>query len=270
MFYLMKLVNAILRRLLGYEMIPSQYLSEIKNKIIQYENDELVSKADFSDFEKEMVLYSKSYSMTGPERIVSLVNAIRYICENNVTGSIVECGVWRGGSMMVAAKTLTHLNSTDRSLYLYDTFEGMSTPTDADLSFDGQLAEEQLKQKRYDREKGDNIWCYSALEEVQKNLHSTNYLKEKIYFIKGKVEDTIPHTLPGKISLLRLDTDWYESTYHELKHLFPLLEKGGIIIIDDYGHWQGAKKATDDYFKENNIKLFLNRIDYTGRIGVKI
>ena len=69
---------------------------------------------------------------------------------------------------------------------------------------------------------------------------------------------------------MRLDTDWYESTKHELTHLFPLLSSGGVIIIDDYGHWQGAKKAVDEYFEENNIKILLNRIDYTGRVGIKL
>ena len=84
------------------------------------------------------------------------------------------------------------------------------------------------------------------------------------------MEETIPTHIPHAISLLRLDTDWYESTKHELTHLFPLLSPGGVIIIDDYGHWQGAKKAVDEYFEENKIKILLNRIDYTGRIGVKL
>ncbi len=88
--------------------------------------------------------------------------------------------------------------------------------------------------------------------------------------IKGKVEETIPHDIPEKISILRLDTDWYESTYHELVHLYPRLVKGGVLIIDDYGHWQGARKAVDQYFQENNIPVLLNWIDYTGRVAVKI
>jgi len=117
---------------------------------------------------------------------------------------------------------------------------------------------------------GFNEWCYSPLEEVQKNLYSTNYPKEKITFIKGKVEETIPNIIPEKISILRLDTDWYESTYHELMHLFPRLSKGGVLIIDDYGHWKGSREAVDKYLKENEISMLLNRIDYTGRIGVKV
>jgi len=75
--------------------------------------------------------------------------------------------------------------------------------------------------------------------------------------------------MPGKIALLRLDTDWYESTAHELKHLYPLLVPGGVIIIDDYGHWEGARKAVDEYITAEKLPLLLNRIDYTGRIGIK-
>ncbi|MFX1257024.1 MAG: TylF/MycF/NovP-related O-methyltransferase [Promethearchaeota archaeon] len=98
----------------------------------------------------------------------------------------------------------------------------------------------------------------------------TGYPKESVVYIKGKVENTIPNMIPEKISLLRLDTDWYNSTYHELKHLYPILSQKGIIIIDDYGHWKGARKATDNYFKENNVQILLNRIDYKGRLGIKL
>jgi hypothetical protein len=86
----------------------------------------------------------------------------------------------------------------------------------------------------------------------------------------GKVEDTIPADIPEKIALLRLDTDWYESTKHELIHLFPRLQKGGVLIIDDYGFWKGARKAVDEYFAENNIQILLNRIDDTGRMAIKL
>ncbi len=113
------------------------------------------------------------------------------------------------------------------------------------------------------------VWAYSALEEVKHNLLSTGYPAERISFIKGKVEETIPLNAPPQIALLRLDTDWYESTYHELVHLFPRLSSGGILIIDDYGHWKGARKAVDKYFSENKLDLLLHRIDYSGRICVK-
>ena len=109
----------------------------------------------------------------------------------------------------------------------------------------------------------------ASLEEVQKNMSLTKYPTEKIHFVKGKVEDTIPDKAPEKIAILRLDTDWYESTKHELEYLFPRLIEGGILIIDDYGHFEGSRIAVDEYLEKNNIHDFLHRIDYTGRLLVK-
>ena len=168
--------------------------------------------------------------------------------------------------MMTVAYTLLSMNEKNRHLWLYDTFEGMTPPDDIDKDFQGRTALQQLQSSQ--KEAQESIWCYSSLEDVQKALELPGYPKDKIHFIKGKVEDTLPSQSPKKIALLRLDTDWYQSTYHSLVHLFPCLSPGGVLIIDDYGHWQGARQAVDNYIKENNIKLLLTRIDYTGRIGV--
>jgi len=209
----------------------------------------------------------KPYTMTSAERISSLCAAVQYIVNNNIKGDIVECGVWKGGSTMAAIDTLIKAGVTDRHIYLYDTFEGMSEPSAHDKDFAGTPAKDQLSNS--DRDDQASVWCVSALEEVEENIGSLKYPSQMVHFIKGKVEETIPATTPSAIALLRLDTDWYESTAHELKHLYPLLVPGGVIIIDDYGHWEGARKAVDEYIKENKLPLLLNRIDYTGRIGVK-
>jgi hypothetical protein len=101
-------------------------------------------------------------------------------------------------------------------------------------------------------------------------MTATGYPSNKIHFIKGPVEETIPRQMPSpSIALLRLDTDWYESTKHELIHLFPRLSAGGILIIDDYGHWAGARQAVDEYFAGLPEKYFFHRIDYSGRLIVK-
>jgi hypothetical protein len=107
-----------------------------------------------------------------------------------------------------------------------------------------------------------------ALEEVVGNLASTGYPVERSYFIKGLVEETVPDQAPARIALLRLDTDWYRSTLHELDHLFHRISPGGVLIVDDYGHWRGAKEAVDEFFSGSGVHLLLNRIDYTGRIAV--
>ena len=223
--------------------------------------------ADFGKATVDTYVKVKPYTMTTPERIASLCNAVNYLVNNKIEGDFVECGVWRGGSTMAAIDTLLKAGDKSREIYLYDTYEGMSEPTEADKVFTGTAAEELLNSS--DREDATSVWCYSALEEVQKNVGTLNYPTAKVHYVKGKVEDSIPQTLPGKIALLRLDTDWYESTAHELKNLYPLLVPGGVIIIDDYGHWEGARKAVDEYIAAEKLPLLLNRIDYTGRIGIK-
>lgn len=223
---------------------------------------------DFENEHRLTIEKVESFTMTSPERVFGLIEAVKYLAKNKIEGDIVECGVWKGGSMLAIAETLTKANDINRELYLYDTFEGMSAPSEHDVAFTDQKAE-QLLTADEDKEK-NLVWAYSTLATVKKTMALSVYPENKIHFIKGKVEDTIPAHLPGKISLLRLDTDWYESTKHELIHLFPKLVKGGVLIIDDYGFWKGARKAVDEYFGENNIQILLNRLDDTGRIAVKL
>jgi len=212
----------------------------------------------------------KKYTLTSIERMNALFTATKYVVENKIPGDIVECGVWKGGSMMLCAYTLLYLNDTSRKIYLYDTYEGMSEPTEEDVSFINNKTATEIKKQRepYIQANSEN-WLYISLEAVKKNLTLTGYPLDNLIFVKGKVENTIPDMIPKQISILRLDTDWYESTYHELYHLYPRLSVNGFLILDDYGHWEGARKATNNYFKENNINIFLNRIDYTGRLGIK-
>jgi hypothetical protein len=226
---------------------------------------EMDSVADLTEQEKNIISTARPFTMTSVDRMAALINAVAHLTENGIPGDIAECGVWRGGSMMAVALALLARGDRSRSLYLYDTFEGMSAPTAHDKSLDGIPADEMLR--RTPEKTG--VWCYASLEDVRANILSTGYPEEKVHLIRGKVEDTIPRVLPSGISLLRLDTDWYESTKHELIHLYPLLHSSGILIIDDYGHWQGARKAVDDYFRERKEKIYLHRIDYTGRILVK-
>lgn len=226
---------------------------------------------NFPDFEPhfaQIVEKTLPYTMTYPERLYGLCKAVEYIHHHNIEGDVVECGVWKGGSSMCAMYALKHFNNVSRNFYMYDTFEGMSEPGEKDADILGTSAQQQLATS--DKDDQRSVWCFSPIEEVENNVKLTQYPFDKVKLVKGKVEDTIPSTIPNKIALLRLDTDWYESTYHEMKHLFPRLVKGGVIIIDDYGHWKGAREAVDQYCKENNIQLLLNRLDYTGRIGIKM
>ena len=201
------------------------------------------------------------------ETIYAAYNNVKYIVENKIPGDIVECGVWRGGITQLAALTMIHLKDTSRKIYLYDTFEGMPKPEDEDIDWDGNRA---LDTWRTITLKGEKWGFGGDINSVNQLMLSTKYPKEKIFITKGKVENTIPNVIPKKISLLRLDTDFYKSTLHELNHLFPILVLGGILVIDDYGYYLGSRKATDEYFKKNKIKMLLSRINNLGaREGVK-
>ncbi len=206
------------------------------------------------------------YTMTSPERMHGLCEAIRYVTQCGIAGDIVECGVWRGGSMMAVAKMLQRQGDTSRHLHLYDTFEGMSEPTEKDVSTGGASAESLLASE--DRSDPRSVWCVAGLADVQSHMSSTGYPSHQVHYHVGRVEETIPTAIPNQIALLRLDTDWYESTAHEMQYLFPRLVDGGVLVIDDYGHWEGARRAVDEYFDANGIGMMLHRLDYTGRIGI--
>lgn len=208
---------------------------------------------------RSIVEQARAYSMTSPERLAAFVDAVRYVDARRLPGAIVECGVWKGGSSMAAMLAA----KPARDFYLYDTYEGMSEPTEADVDKDGLVATKLLASAG----KADLIWARSEFGEVEANIRSTGYPMDRVRFVKGKVEDTIPGTVPDEIAILRLDTDWYESTKHELEHLYPRLVASGVLIIDDYGHWDGARRAVDEYFA--NDPILLHRIDYTGRIAIK-
>lgn len=223
--------------------------------------------ADLSPADRGIVARVEPFTMTGLDRRASLLGAVDHLVRHEIAGDIVECGVWRGGSMMAVALALLARGDTTRHLWLYDTFEGMSEPTDADRSsVSGESASAQLGRTA----RGQGVWCEAGLVDVQANLWSTGYPRERIHFVPGKVEATIPATLPaGAVALLRLDTDWYESTRHELLHLYPLLSRHGILLVDDYGHWEGARRAVDEYFATSAEPVFLHRVDYTARLLVK-
>lgn len=206
------------------------------------------------------------YTMTSPERVMALCSAVDYILQNQIEGAFVECGVWRGGSMAAVARTLLNRGVSDRPLWLYDTFEGMSEPTDKDIDFLGKTATHLLETE--DPQDSKSVWCRSSIDQVRKVMGQTTYPSQQVNLVEGKVEETLLQHRPGRIALLRLDTDWYESTRLELEMLFPLLSPGGVLIIDDFGHWQGCRRAVEEYFREHRVSMMLNRIDYTGRIGI--
>lgn len=220
---------------------------------------------DFDQADTELCLHVSPYTMTSPERIFALARSVEYVTGRAIPGAIVECGVWRGGSMMAAALTLLRLGVNDRDLYLFDTFEGMTEPTEHDVKHSGKRASDLLAGANKD----SNIRGVAPLEQVREAVLGVGYPPERIHFVKGPVEETLPAEAPNAIALLRLDTDWYSSTRHELEHLYPRLSPGGVLILDDYAFWQGARQAVDEYFATTGEPLLLNRIDDEARIAVK-
>lgn len=253
----------------GIRQILRSALNAVGYDIVRYqEAGQRSLPPDLTQEDVDTVHSVKPYTMTSSERICALCAATRYVISAGIPGAIVECGVWRGGSMMAVAKTLLAMGSHDRDLFLYDTFEGMSAPGEKDVSLSGERAATLIAGSQ--KSEDSTIWCFAPIDRVRQAVASTGYPTDRTHFIKGRVEDTICTEAPDTIALLRLDTDWYESTKYELECLFPRLSTGGVLIIDDYGHWKGARAAVDEYLAEHNVHLLLNRIDYTGRIAVKI
>lgn len=220
------------------------------------------SAPDIPEAHLEIIRGVAPFTKTSRDRLAALIAATEYLIKAAIPGAIAECGVWRGGSMMAVAKTLMACGAV-RPLYLYDTFEGMTAPTSRDRSILGQSAMEWYRSMQRKGKRWDGV----SVEEVRSNLGSTGWPMGGVNFVVGRVEETIPASVPQQLALLRLDTDWYESTLHELTHLYPLLSPGGILIVDDYGHWQGAREAVDEYFASRPV--FLHRVDYTARLVVK-
>jgi len=211
----------------------------------------------------------KPFTMTSDARLWATISASKYVAVNGVEGAFVECGVWRSGSSMAMALSLLSLNVRDRNFFLYDTFMGMTEPSEDDIDLYSVKARDILDETP--KEEGNNFWCIASLDDVKANMASTSYPDDLIKYIQGDIVETlkVDQNIPDKIALLRLDTDWYQSTKTELEVLYPRLVKGGICIIDDYGHWQGARKAVTEYFENQGLYPLIQVTDYTGRLLVK-
>ena len=222
---------------------PEQYLSDLPDDFLELWNR------------------CRPYTLISPERGWALAEAVAYVHARGIPGDIVECGVWKGGACLLAAEILhREETSEERRIWLYDTFEGMPRPGEEDfIAASGQPL----------TERDPEGWWAAGMEEVRSTLSLSRLRKERFVFVPGRVEDTLKETVPERISVLRLDTDWYESTKMELEVLFPRLSEGGILIIDDYGHFTGARKAVDEYLAGLSTRFLLHRSDYTGRVLIK-
>lgn len=249
------MIRAAVRRLAG-----------VREYRLVHSTSPLIATDDLEPEFLEMYERCRPFTMTSLPRMYALYQAVRHVVDSAAPGAFVECGVWRGGSAMLAGLAFMRFGQPNRDLYLYDTYAGMTAPSSVDV--DPWMAPAVATWRKLQRQ-DKNDWCYAPLDEVKRNMAATNYPAAKLHFVQGMVEETIPATAPDGIAILRLDTDWYESTRHELVHLYPLVSRGGVLIVDDYGYWKGARKAVDEYFGQQTAPPLLHRIDSTGRIGVK-
>jgi hypothetical protein len=217
----------------------------------------------------------RPWTMTSVERAYGLWQAAVRIAETGLPGDLGECGVWKGGSCMLMALTLLSRGAEERKLWLFDTFAGMPEPGPEDVIAWNNLPVEERNRRERDRGRVPFAGWDIPAEEVRENLLSTGYPPENLRLVCGPVEETLrgKGPLPEKLCLLRLDTDFYASTRTELEVLYPRLVPGGFLILDDYGHFKGARQAVDEYFASFPGSAaqppFLHRLDYTGRLGIK-
>jgi O-methyltransferase len=240
------LINNAFRQVTGYQFSkPYSFLEDSR----------------LNTSEKNIFSKVASRTMTNPNSIANLIAATKYVNERNLKGAFVECGVWRGGSAMAFCLSSLEQGIENRDLYLLDTYEGFSQVDEKDFEIsNGKKASELLKIDA-------NYLCYANLDDVKLGMQETEYPADKIHYLVGDVVKTDLASLPKEISILRLDTDYYDSTKWELENLFPRLVSGGVLIIDDYDHWNGCRQACDEFFQGKD-SVFLIQMQY-GRIMIK-
>lgn len=222
--------------------------------------------------DRRIIEAARPHTMTSPARLQAVIDAVRYVVARGIPGDLAECGVWRGGSVLAMLLTLLDAGAEPRDVHLYDTFEGMTEPTEHDVAVvEGSAVELFARARQAGVRPFPEYFAPEVFDEgrVRDTLLASGYPAERLHFVRGPVEETLPAAAPARLALLRLDTDWYASTRHELAHLYPRLERGGVLIVDDYGHWQGARRAVDEHFAAHPPAPLLARVDYTARIAVK-
>jgi hypothetical protein len=232
----------------------------------------LFAEGAYPDLDKDFfALYRQSVECTAAsvERLYALYTAVRYLDARGVPGDIVECGVWRGGNCMLAALTLAMLNDQTRRIWLYDTFAGMSDPSARDRDVYGGSALQMQGHALSAEGRPTPFQFIASLADVVANMQATGFPAARVRYVRGRVEDTIPAEAPEQIALLRLDTDWFESTAHSMRHLFPRIAADGVLLLDDYGDWPAVREAVHECLDTLGETLMLHRIDNTGRIAVR-
>ena len=251
---LKKFIKRILNNF-GYKIISKKLVQEGRKFNCRSHQEEL------KEFEKVEHLALSSL----PNKW-SLIQSLKYIKENNIDGDIVETGVYKGANLILVNNFLNK-HKLKKTIFAYDTYSGQPDPTELDFDLKGTNMVEKFSELK----KKNIIPVFCSLDDVKKNITQySEYDLTNFKFVKGKVEDTLnkKDNLPLKISILRLDTDFHDSIKKSLEILYPLLSNGGVLIVDDYGHFKGAKIAVDNFFKDKK-NILMHRVDYTCRLIIK-
>jgi O-methyltransferase len=232
-----------------------------------------VEPVEFAEADRKVLRFvlENRMTMVSPQRLVATIKACKHVAQAGIAGDFVECGVWRGGNSIAAKLTFENYGS-NKKVWLFDTFAGMTPPTEFDAT---QFSSRSTKEQFAEAQREDhNEWCFASLNDVRSNFEKADADLSGVRFVAGDVTKTLSDkdNLPEAISVLRLDTDFYDSTKAEMEVLYPRLSRGGSLLIDDFGHWDGARKAVEEYLQAlpPPERPLLHFTDYTGRMGVKV
>ena len=213
-----------------------------------------------------LIALASEYSMSSYERLANVYDLSTAAVTQGLDGAFVECGVWRGGCAGIMAD-IAHEEGEGRRTWLFDSFEGLPEPS----ALDGQEATAYASGRQSGELEAIDM-CVGPIEDVRELLHTRLRVPERqVEYVKGWFQDTVEAAAPriGPVAMLRLDGDWYDSTMVCLTHLYDLVVEGGFVVIDDYGHWEGCRRAVDEFLADREIEVALHEIDYTGRYFVK-
>lgn len=253
------------------EELRAHYIAEERAIDYQQMMDEYAASVRYSDMDQAFfpILEDvRRYTMTTVERLYALWTAVQYLVEAEVQGDLVEAGVWRGGSVMLMALELLRSGAMPRPLWLYDTFAGLPRP-DAEIDVDvlGNRGIDGWLPRNFSND--TSVWAYADEVDVRANIASTGYPEIMTHFIVGRVEETVAAQCPERLALLRIDTDWYASYAHLLDTLYDRIVPGGVLLLNDYGHMLGARRAVDEFRHKRGIHLPMLRVDYSCRLMIK-
>jgi hypothetical protein len=217
--------------------------------------DDEVEQRYVSDF-IDHYINGVAISMLPLARFDNLQSCIVDVLEQEIAGDLIETGVWRGGATIFMRGVLKAFNSVDRTVWVADSFEGLPEPDPERFPLEAKAHGGTIMKVAY------NHFAVS-IEDVKRNFNAYGMLDEQVRFLKGWFKDTLPAAPITSLSIMRLDGDYYESTWDSLVNLYDKLSPGGYAIIDDYGEdtWTYCRRAVDDFRSQRGIHDPMIRVD---------